>query len=167
MSGCAQQTTGVLATWDFTGAAGNQASTAATSSATGIVAGPIMRSSGLTAVSGATSINSSAWPTAAALDATKYYTLTLAPPSGCSMAISSLALDAKASGTGPSMGSIASSANAFANPIAISTAAPGSPSLVVAGQTTQLEIRIYGYSASSASGTLRVQNTLTVSGSLH
>src|SRR5256885_14545683 len=45
-SGCAQAFTGVLATWSLTGAAGNQASSAASSTATGVTAGALTRSAG-------------------------------------------------------------------------------------------------------------------------
>jgi hypothetical protein len=166
-SSCAQPFTGVLATWTLTGQAGNQASTPATSTATGVTAGALARSAGLTAVSGANSINASGWPTTSTADTTKYFTLTVTPPSGCSLAISSAAIDVAHSGTGPATGALATSADSYAQQLSISTSTATTPSLVVSGGTTQLEIRIYGYMASSASGTMRLQNTVTLTGSLH
>lgn len=163
--GCAF--TGVLATYSFAGAAGNQASSAATSTANGMIAGPLGRSATLTAVSGATSINSSNWATTAQLDATKYYALTLTPPTGCTLALTSASIDAKASSTGPTTAALATNADNFVTTIALSTSAPSAPTLAINGTTTAVEIRIYGYAASSTSGTLRLQNTLTISGSLH
>lgn len=163
---CPQATAGVLATYSFTSAAGNQTSTAAASSATGLVAGAVQRSSGLTAVSGAGSINSSGWPTAAQLDATKYYTFTLAPPSGCTLTLSSSAIDAKASSTGPTSAAIATSKDSYAATATVSTSVPSTPTLGVSGATGTIEVRVYGWAASSTSGTFRLQNTLTISGSL-
>jgi hypothetical protein len=84
---CAQAFTGTLATWSFAGQAGNQASTPATSQATGVTAGPVTRAAALTAVGGLDSINSNNWPLTATRDATKYYTFTLAPPAGCTLSI--------------------------------------------------------------------------------
>ena len=166
-SGCAQAFTGVLATWSLTAAAGNQASSAASSTATGVTAGALTRSAGLTAASGTGSINSTGWPTTSSPDTTKYYTFTITPPSGCKLALSSSALDISHSGTGPANGAIATSSDNYANKVSVSTSAAATPSLVVAGGTTQLEIRVYGYTASSGSGTMRIQNTLSLSGSLY
>jgi hypothetical protein len=41
------------------------------------------------------------------------------------------------------------------------------PTLTVSSTSGSVEIRIYGFSASSTSGTMRLQNTLSVTGSLH
>jgi len=163
---CQHATSGVLATYSFTSETGNQTSTAAASSATGLTASALQRSSGLTAVSGAGSINSSGWPTAAQLDATKYYTFTLMPPSGCTLTLSSSAVDAKASSTGPASAAIATSKDSYAATATVSTSAPSTPTLSVTAATGTIEVRIYGWAASSTSGTFRLQNTLTISGSL-
>jgi len=163
---CTSPFTGVLATWDFTGAAGNQASTSSSMTATGVSAGDVARSASVTASSGSNSINSSNWTTGASPDPTKFYTFGLQPPNGCSMSLTSLAVDAKASGTGPAAASVATSDDSFT---AMSTVAPNStstPSLSVNASTAMVEIRIYGYSATGTSGTMRIENTLTVSGSL-
>ena len=164
---CTSPSSGVLATWSFAGQAGNEATVAASSSASGVTAGSIARSSGLTAVSGATSINSSNWPLGAQLDLTRYYTLTIAPPAGCALDLTSAAVDAKASASGPAMAAIATSADNYTQTSAVTTSAPSTPALAVSGATAMIEVRIYGFSAGSASGTLRVQNTLTLSGAVH
>lgn len=166
-SGCAQAFTGVLATWTLTGQAGSQASTPVSSTATGVTAGALTRSAGLTAVSGTNSINSSGWPTANMADTTKYYAVTITPPSGCNLALSSAAIDVAHSGTGPAAGSIATSSDNYVQQTTMSTGAVAMPSLVVSGGTTQLELRFYGFMASSASGTMRLQNTVSLTGSLH
>ena len=163
--GCAAFS-GVLATWDFTGAAGSQAATDAKTTASGVTAGSVTRSAGLNAVAGANSINSSAWPTSAQLDPAKYYTLSITPPMGCTLSLTSAAVDAKASGTGPTMASIATSADAFAQTAAVSTTAPSTPTLAVSGASGTVEVRIYGFAASAGTGTFRIQNMLSVTGSL-
>jgi hypothetical protein len=157
---------GVLATYSFTGATGTQAQTPATTTATGMIAGPITRAATLTAVSGATSINSSNWPIVAQLDTTKYYAFTLTPPAGCKLSLTSAAIDAKASSTGPMMASLATSSDSYAAKVALATSAPSAPALAIADATTAVEIRIYGYGATSTGGTFRLQNTVTVTGSL-
>ena len=162
---CATPASGVIATWSFAAENGSQASTPVASASTGVVAGAIARSAGLTAVSGSSSINSSGWPTGA-LDTSRYYTLTITPPAGCTLDLTSVAIDAKASGTGPSAGAVATSADTFAQSAAITTTAPATATLGVTGQTHAIELRVYGFMASSAMGTFRLQNTLALSGSI-
>ncbi len=157
---------GVLATWDFSAQSGTEASMAATSSAPGVVAGSFSRAAALTAASGAGSINSSGWPSTAQRDSTKYYTVSVAPPTGCSLTVSSLSIDAKSSSTGPTSAVAATSLDNFTLTGAVSTTMPSTPALSVVNAPSSVEIRIYGYSASSSSGTMRVQNTFTVTGSL-
>ena len=163
---CATPYTGVLASWVLTAEAGTQTSTAASGVASGVTAGPLSRSASLTAVSGASSMNSSNWPVAAALDATKYYTFSITPPSGCTLSLTSLAIDAKASSTGPAQGALATSKDTYAATTPVSTSTAGTITLNITNATTTVELRVYGYAASSTAGTLRVQNTLSVSGKL-
>jgi hypothetical protein len=165
-SSCAYTFTGTLATYDFTGDPGNQTSTAASSSASGLTAGAIGRSSAITAALGANSINSSDWATTTTIDTTRYYTVTLTPPAQCALGLTSISVDTKVSSTGPADGAAATSNDSF---VSTSTFTPGSitsVSLSVSGATTSVEIRIYGYDASSAAGTFRIENTMTIAGSL-
>lgn len=157
---------GVLATWSMSGQTGSETSVSGTGMAS-VTAGALSRASGLTAMSGSGSINSSNWPTSAQRNTMTYYTLSVTPPSGCSLSLTSMAIDAKASGTGPANAQVATGADNFGQTASVSTSAASNPTLSVTGQTGQVEIRIYGYAATSASGTLRLQNTLTVSGSLN
>jgi hypothetical protein len=158
---------GIVATWSFSGDAGSQTSTAAASRAQGFTAGDVRRASSLTATAGADSINSSNWSTAGSRDTSKYYTLTITPPSGCALDLASAAIDAKSSSTGPSKAVIATSVDSYAATQTVSTSAASTPSLTVTGQTAAVEVRIYGWSASGTAGTMRLQNTLTLTGSLH
>ena len=163
---CTSPFSGVLATWNLAGETGTQASSAAASTAPGVTATPLTRSIPLIAASGTGSINSTNWPLGSALDPMSYYTLSLAPPAGCTLALASIAIDVKSSGTGPSMAAIGTMADAFAQPTAISTSAPSMPTLTASVASGSLEIRVFGYGATAASGTMRIQNMLVISGAL-
>jgi len=165
-STCSYTFTGTLATYDFSLEPGNQVSTAASSSASGLTAGAISRSSAITAQSGAGSINSYNWATTTTIDTTRYYTLTLTPPAGCALGLTSMSVDNKASGSGPLDGAAATSADGFTSTTTFATTSVANVSLSVSGATSAVEIRIYGYDASLSAGTWRIQNTMTVSGSL-
>ena len=132
----------------------------------GITASVVTRSPALTAVSGAGSINSSGWPTGA-MDAARYYTLTITPAAGCQLDLTAMTIDAKASASGPTAGSVAASTDAFAHTTVVSTSAPGTIALAVTGATSPIEVRVYGFGAASATGTLRIQSMLSISGVLH
>ena len=164
-TGCSFQ--GVLATYDFTGEPGNQTSTNAKSAATNVTAGAISRATQLTATSGADSINASNWTTAAKLDATRYFTFTLTPQGSCTLDISSLSITTKTSSTGPSTASIATSDDKFTATTSFIVNAAATPKVSVTGSTAPVEIRVYGYGASGAGGTMRVDTTLTVTGALN
>lgn len=163
---CASAYSGVLATWSFAGQTGSETQVAAMSSASGMTAGAVKRAASLNATTGTGSINSSGWASTAQVDPTKYYSFTLTPPSGCTMDLSSLAIDAKSSSTGPQMAVVGTSSDSYAQTSTVGTAAPSTPTLSVSGATGMIEVRVFGFSASSASGTMRVQNTLTITGSL-
>jgi hypothetical protein len=162
---CAMAFSGVLATWSLTGQPGTQTSTPSTSSASGVSAGALTRASGLTAGAGTNSINSSNWPTGT-LDPTKYYAFTLTPPSGCTLSASQLAIDLTTSGTGPTSSSVATSADSFGATTTVSPTTASTPSLSVTAHSGMLEVRVYGFSAGATTGTMRIQNTLSITGSL-
>jgi hypothetical protein len=164
---CATPFTGTLATWSLAGQPGSQSSTAVSSTATGVTAGALARSAALTAVSGSGSINSSGWTTSSGRDGSEYYTLTVSPPSGCQLDLTSISIDTKSSSTGPASAEVSTSADNFASEASVTTNAVSSPSLTATDQTAPVEVRIYGFAASSAQGTFRVENTFTVTGSLH
>jgi hypothetical protein len=164
--GCTSAVTGTLATWDFIAEPGNQASTPVKTVATGVVAGPVERAAVLTPVSGANAINSSNWPTTAQMDPTKHYKLTITPPSGCKLSITAVAIDAKASATGPTTAVVGTSADNYGGMATISTSVASAPSIAVTNQTATVELHVCGYGASSTSGTLRLQGTLSITGSL-
>jgi hypothetical protein len=154
----------VLATWTLTGQTGSQTSTAGVAGSSGVTAGAISRGGSLTPASGTNSINSSGWSTGA-LDKTKYYTVTLTAPSGCSISTSSLAIDLTASGTGPASAAIGTNADSFASTATAPLAAGDVP--LTADASGMLEIRVYGTGATATTGTMRIQNTFSVTGAVH
>nr|HEX4315342.1 hypothetical protein [Kofleriaceae bacterium] len=163
---CPDAVTGALATWSFTGASGSQVSTDASATATGMVAGAISRSPALTAVAGSGSINASGWPAGSTHDSTHYFTLSVTPPSGCAMDLTSVSIDTKASGSGPTGTQLATSADSFASATTFTVSTTATANLSVSGATSAVELRVYGYGAGSNAGTLRVTGDLVVTGTL-
>jgi hypothetical protein len=155
-----------LATWDFTGQPGSEASVSASSTAPGVTAGDFSRSSSVTAASGSGSINSTNWTTSATADTSKYYTLSVAPPAGCTISVAALSVNAKSSSTGPSIGGAATSDDSYTALASLATNTTSTPILSVANSSGSIEIRLYGYGASGSSGTMRIQGTFTVSGAI-
>jgi hypothetical protein len=168
-SGCVGHgTTGALVTFDLSAQSGSETSAAATTSATGVTAGAALsRASGLTAVSGSGSINASGWPSGTSADAADYFTVTVTPAAGCSVTLTSVGLDVKASSTGPTKGDVATSADAFATHTT-SFAGTATPTVTLTGvsSTGAIEVRVYGYGASGTTGTFRIENTVTLDGSI-
>jgi hypothetical protein len=164
---CATPFTGVLATWSFSGQSGEQTSTAASATATGVTAGAIERSSDLTPTSGSNSINSSGWSESGSRSSSLYYTFTVTPAAGCELDVTGMAIEAHSSASGPESAEVATSADTFASNVTISTSTSSSPTLSVSDSTAAVELRVYGYNASSDEGTMRIETTLTVSGALH
>ena len=109
---CTTPFAGAIVTYDLSAEPGGEASAAAKSSAPGVTAGALTRSAGLTAVAGSGSINSSGWLFVES--PLLYYTLTVTAPAGCTLSLASLALDLKASSSGPAFGDVATSVDAFA-----------------------------------------------------
>lgn len=164
-SGCSF--TGTLATFDFSGEPGNQTSTPPSSTATDVSATDLSRATTLTPVSGSNSINSSAWASSTSIDKTRYYTFKLTPTAGCTLDVGSVAITTQSSSTGPTKGAIATSDDSFGTTTSVTSNGTATAQLSVSGASGAVEVRIYGYAASSASGTMRIGSKLTVSGALH
>lgn len=164
MSGnCAQAASGTIGTWDLSNATGMQASTPGTSKP-GATAGALTRSSDLGAVSGAGSINADGWPSSTQLDTTQgYFTFTIAPPSGCTVSITSASIMTSASGTGPVKIAIATSADQFGHTSSLTSSS--TPSLSVSAASGTVELRVFGYDSSNLNGTMRISGQLTLTGS--
>ena len=166
-SACASKFTGTLVTFDFSADPGNQLATAPKSAAAGITAGSLTRSGSLTAVSGASSINASNWATAAKLDPTRYYAFTITPDPNCALDLGSVSIDSKSSSSGPTSGAVATSDDKFATATSFAAGtAVAKVTLSVSQASNAVEVRVYGYNATGAAGTMRLQTTLSVSGAL-
>ena len=155
---------GVLATFDLGNQPGGELSAAPTSTASGVSGSSLSRSSSLVPNGGSGSINSSNWP--ASFDASRYYTFSITPSAGCTLSLTTLSLQVRASASGPSAGSVATSADTFAARQAMPAIGTASIALGGASGASAIEVRIYGYGASSATGTFRLENTLTLAGTI-
>lgn len=158
-----------LATYNFTGATGDQPSQPVTSTNTNITASDITRGSSLTANPGANSFNSKGW-VGASLDPTKYYEFTLTPNSGYIIRPSSLSLIVQRSSTGPTNYSLTASVGGGAETTLSSDVLTGTSNITINPSTTistpqSIRFRLYAWGASSSAGTLRLNNTVTVFGS--
>jgi hypothetical protein len=159
--------TGALVTFDLTGQTGSETSAAAKSSATGVMGGALSRASGLTAVAATGSIDSSGWSLGTTADPTLYYTFTVTPAAGCSVALTSLAIDVKASATGPANVDVGTSVDNYA---ALSTPVAGTSIGTVtlsASAAAPISVHVFGYGATSSAGTLRIESTMTLSGTIN
>lgn len=163
---CMAAFTGVLATWTLASEPGSQSSTPAATSATAVTAGSLQRATTLSTATGAGSMNSSNWSTATHADTSKYYSMKLSAQHGCVIDVSSLAVDIKSSSTGPAMAEVRSSADGYAQTATVTPNTVSAPSLTIS-DASDLELRVFGYAATSTAGTMRIQNTLTISGSVH
>lgn len=156
---------GVLATYDFASVVGTS-DLAAKTTGGGITASVLSRS-GVTAVSSSQAMNASGWPTGG-LDLTKHFAFSVTPPSGCHLTVASVALDLKASNTGPSSAAVATSGDAYTSRAVATVSTAGGASTVTIGSASNVAgtvtVHVYGHGASSGAGTMRLQNTLTVSG---
>ncbi len=156
---------GTLVSYDFTGEPGNQTTTAASSTMSGVTATGITRATVINAVSGANSMNGSNWSTAG-VDATRYYTFTITPPASCALDLASIAVDTKASTTGPASASVATSDDSFTSHASVTVNTTATATLSVTGSTKAVEVRVYFFGAGGTSGTARMESTLSVTGSV-
>ncbi|QDK77660.1 T9SS type A sorting domain-containing protein [Spirosoma sp. KCTC 42546] len=158
-----------VATYTFTNAdPGNQTSKAVTSTNANITASDITRGTGLTPVTATGSINSSGW-TSSAQDLNDYYEFTLTPVTGHQLNLASINLTERRSGTGPTNYLIAYSIGGGTE-VSISTG-PLSGTIDAAinvsftvNTVQPIRFRLYAWGASNAAGTLRLDQSLTVSG---
>jgi hypothetical protein len=165
-SGTACSGSGTLVTYDFSSEPGNQTSTLAASSMSGVTVSAITRASAITAVAGTGSMNASNW-SMSGIDTTRYFTFSITPSGACSLDITSIAIDTKASSTGPASVAIATSDDSFATKTSVTVNTSVTAKLSVSGSTKALEVRVYGFDATGTAGTMRIDNTLTVTGALN
>ena len=153
--------------YDFTGSTGDQISEAPDQTIAGVVAGNLGRGPGVTAASGADSINSSAWTTGGG-DNTDYYGFTLTPNSDTTLTLTRLSFAERRSNTGIRNFDVRSSLDSFASAIAGTfTTVPDDSntrqqsftlSPAFANLTVAVTFRIWGYASEAGSGTWRLSN---------
>lgn len=159
---------GQLVSFDLTKLAGVQANLAASAKAPGVTATALARV-GVTVVSSSQAMNASDWSTGG-VDSSKHYVFSVSPPAGCTLSVTVLAIDLKASSTGPTMVAVGTSVDGYAAlaNVAVTTAggAANVPLAGIVAVSGSVEVHVFGFNAASSSGTLRIQNTLSLSGAL-
>jgi len=160
--------TGQLVAFDLDQAMGAQADLSASSKAAGLGT-TTLRRGGVVTVPTSHAMNASDWPSGG-VDLTKHFAFTVTPPAGCALTVSSLAVELKASNTGPASAAAGTSIDGFAARQTLTVTSGGGAVVVpfAAGTraTAALEVRIFGFDASSSGGTLRLQGTLALTGTL-
>ena len=159
--------TGQLVAFDLDQAMGAQADLAPSSKVAGLGATPLRRG-GVMTVPTNHAMNASDWPLGG-IDLTKHFVFTVTPPAGCAVTASSLAVELKASGTGPASAAAGTSVDGFAARQSLAASGGGAAVVLFAAgtkTTAALEVRIFGFDASSSGGTLRLQGTLALTGTL-
>lgn len=158
-----------LATYSFTGAAGNELTLPADAQPANAAFSAMSRGAGVTASAGANAIVATGW-SMAALDATDYFAFSVQPAAGFQARLDSLVLDERRSGSGIRDWAIRSSLDNFtANLITVNVPdediARVNKKLVLpagfAAFTGPVEFRVYGYNAESATGSWRLDNVRT------
>lgn len=157
--------------YTFPGSAGNEATLPADAAPVGTTPSPISRGPGLSPASAAGAFSSLSYTAGGTLDqalaAGDYFEIALAPEAGYAFSLTSLQFSTQRSATGPQRGELRSSLDGFqsaiGSPIAHPTAlAPVGPfdlsSAAFQSLSAPVTFRLYGYAASSASGTLRIDN---------
>ena len=99
-------------------------------------------------------------------DKTLYYTFSVTPAAGCTLSLASLAIQTAASGTGPANFDVGTSVD---NYTALSTAYAGTSTDTVtlsASAAGAITVHVFGYGATGSGGTMRIEGTMTLSGSI-
>ncbi|MFN4254833.1 MAG: dockerin type I domain-containing protein [Saprospiraceae bacterium] len=162
--------------WELSLAAGNQASSPSTASATGVNSGTLGRGAGVTATAAGGCINSNGWfassaatTLADAIANNDYYEFTVPLQSCFSANITGVSLYLRSSGTGPNTATLRSSADGFASDLGTVTVPNNSASstlfnipLTLNNVTGTLTFRLYGYGGASSGGTPSSGGTMRI-----
>lgn len=168
---CAAALDAQIVTYNFTGAAGNQATQPTASVAANVTASVISRGSGVTANSAGSSISSNGWTTAASIDVNDYYEFSITPASGYRIDVGTLSFAERRSNTGIRNWEIRTSLNSFSTVVG-SASVPDNDltrnQSVIFGDaynsiSSTLTIRIYGFAAEAGTGTWRLANNTDTS----
>ena len=163
----------LVAQFSFTGATGTEATFAANLADPALAATPVMsRGAGVTPSTAADAFSASGWTTAAALDASDYFSFTVTPAAGNAMNLRTLQLDERRSATGIRSGAVRSSLDGFATDLALFTVPDDTltrtQTIPLPAQFQSLaapvEFRIFGFQAEAAGGTWRIDNVAVIGG---
>lgn len=157
---------GLILKYDFTGQPGDQSSQAAAFVAGQAAASDLTRGSGLTASSGANSMNARGFTTAAAIDLNDYYSFTISPDAGQMLTLTTLRFAERRSGSGIRKLEVRTSRDGFTTAqggvVEIPDDTGFRDQLITLGGLTNLTsgitLRIYGWQAESGAGTWRLAN---------
>jgi hypothetical protein len=152
-----------IATYDFTGQPGNQASNPSSGVAPGLTASVLDRGPGVTASAATGSISSSAWSTGA-LDLTDYYQFTLTPDPGATLNVDQIIFSERRSATGIRDIVVRSSLDSFTADLfnvnvpdeTLTRQQTVNLGVAFDSLTSDVTFRIYGFTAEAAGGTWRL-----------
>lgn len=157
----------VLAEYDFSGAPGDQLSTPASWTATGVTALAIHRGPGLEALVGAGLMNSRAWATGEIDREFDFFEWTIVPSSGATLDIDQIAFGERRNSSGVRWFALRSSLNNFTSDVLPSVEVPDDTELrnhtLTLGSafdaiTAPITFRLYGYLSETFSGRWGVTN---------
>jgi hypothetical protein len=158
-----------IATYTFTGAAGNEATLPAdVPQPTGVNAGVIDRLGIVSAVAAPNTFGTANWQTAGnAIDLTRYVEFTVSPTAGYALTLTDFSFQDQISGTGPVNFALRSSKDTYAANIfsgsTNSTITDPAHTTSLSGFTTLTSgttFRLYGYGATASGGTWRLDNII-------
>ncbi len=158
-----------IATYTFTGAVGNEATLPADlPQPIGVNAGVVDRQGIVSAVSAANTFGTANWQTSGgAIDVSRYIDFTIAPTAGYTLTLTDFSFQDQISGSGPISFALRSSkdnyaANIFSGSTNATITDPAHVTTLTGFTTLSAgtTFRIYGYGASAAGGTWRLDNII-------
>lgn len=173
--GASVEGVGQIISWDLNGQNGNQASNNSSAVVTGINTGVLTRGSGLTAVNGSGTMNSSGWTTNNYIDVNDYYQFTVPIANGYVANITTIEIALDRNNSGADIGALRSSLSNYTNNIGstvtiTTTTKRFTFTLNAVNLTGTITFRLYGYSAGNNNGTMSIGaingNDISVNGSV-
>ena len=163
---------GQIATYTIAGSGNDVTSLNASAKDANVTVSPLTKV-GITSTSSSGNFRGNQWPAANALDESKRIEFTVTPDAGFALSLTSLTYGVGSSNTGPATYEWRSSVDNFAAPIGSSfskTSAPAGSSLnlgtAFSNVTSAVTFRLFGYSASGASGTGGLAGDLVINGTV-
>ncbi len=166
----AAQAQGLIGTYTFTGAIGDEATFPVDAQPTNAVFAPFGRGSGITPSTSANRFSATGFTQATTVDLNQYYNFSITANGGFVVDVDSLTFTERRSGTGITKYQVRSSVDNFAAPLVDVTvpddtnirpaklALPGAPF----NSLSTIEFRIYGYAAEATAGTWRMDDVRLV-----